>query len=219
MKTIFRYYSYFISYFITFYFLTKQYRKVCLSDSHSTSTPFESWHEQSSVTLLNPENYVVATQDVHQIPSVLLLYKSLSHLSAAPGLQNFIWKFPLKRFPWIRSCNLLPKLVSRVVQSVQRLTSGLTVRGSNPDWGEIFRTCPDRPWGPPSLLYNGYRVFPGGRKRPGREADPSPPSSAEVYKQSRAITLLSLRAFVACKNGETYLMLKMFLKRKLLQLT
>ena len=27
--------------------------------------------------------------------------------------------------------------------------------------GEIFR--PDRPWGPPSLLYNGYRVFPGGK--------------------------------------------------------
>ena len=26
-------------------------------------------------------------------------------------------------------------------------------------WGEIFRTCPDRPWGPPSLLYNRYRVF------------------------------------------------------------
>jgi hypothetical protein len=43
-----------------------------------------------------------------------------------------------------------------------------------PGGGEIFRTCPDRPWGPPSLLYNGYRVFPGGRKRPGREAYPSP---------------------------------------------
>ena len=27
-------------------------------------------------------------------------------------------------------------------------------------WGEIFRR-PDRPWGPPSLLYNGYRFFPG----------------------------------------------------------
>jgi hypothetical protein len=52
--------------------------------------------------------------------------------------------------------------------------------GSNPGGGEIFRTCPDRPWGPTSLLYNGYRVFPGGRKRPGRDADPSPPSSAEV---------------------------------------
>jgi hypothetical protein len=29
--------------------------------------------------------------------------------------------------------------------------------------GEIFRTRPDRPWGPPSLLYNGYRFFPGGK--------------------------------------------------------
>jgi hypothetical protein len=26
-----------------------------------------------------------------------------------------------------------------------------------------FRTLPGRPWGPPSLLYNGYRVFPGGK--------------------------------------------------------
>ena len=26
----------------------------------------------------------------------------------------------------------------------------------------------------------GYRVFPGGKVRPGRDADPSPPSSAEV---------------------------------------
>jgi hypothetical protein len=37
--------------------------------------------------------------------------------------------------------------------------------------GEIFRTCSDQPWNPPSLLYKGYRVFPGGRKRPGRDAD------------------------------------------------
>jgi hypothetical protein len=59
-----------------------------------------------------------------------------------------------------------------VAQSVKRLATGSTVRGSNPGAGEIFRTCPDRPWGPPSLLYNGYRVFPGGRKRLGRDADP-----------------------------------------------
>jgi len=48
---------------------------------------------------------------------------------------------------------------------------------------EIFRACPDRPWGPPSLLYNGYRVFPGGKERPWREADPLPPSSAVVMKE------------------------------------
>jgi hypothetical protein len=49
-------------------------------------------------------------------------------------------------------------------------------------WGEIFRTCTDRPWGPPCLLYNGYHVFPGDKKRPGRDADPSPTSSAVVMK-------------------------------------
>jgi hypothetical protein len=49
-----------------------------------------------------------------------------------------------------------------------------SVRGSNPGGGEIFHTCPDRPWGPPSLLCNEYRVFSGGRKRPGRDADTSP---------------------------------------------
>jgi len=32
---------------------------------------------------------------------------------------------------------------------------------------KFFRTRPDRPWGPPSLLYDGYRVFPR-IKRPGR---------------------------------------------------
>jgi hypothetical protein len=31
-----------------------------------------------------------------------------------------------------------------------------------------------------SFLYNGYQVFPGGKVRPGHDADPSPPSSAEV---------------------------------------
>ena len=35
---------------------------------------------------------------------------------------------------------------------------------------------------PPSFLYNGFRVFPGGKKRPGRDTDPSPPSSAVVMK-------------------------------------
>jgi hypothetical protein len=53
--------------------------------------------------------------------------------------------------------------------------------GSNPGGGAIFRTRPDRPWGPPSLLYNGTGSFPGV-KRPGRGADHPPPSSSEVTK-------------------------------------
>jgi hypothetical protein len=63
------------------------------------------------------------------------------------------------------------------------IATGWTVRRSNPGGGEIFLTFPDRPWGPPSLLYNGYRVFPGGKERPGRDADPSPPYSAMVMKE------------------------------------
>jgi hypothetical protein len=50
-------------------------------------------------------------------------------------------------------------------------------------WGASFSTHPDRPWGPPNLLYNVYRVFPGGKVRPGRAADPSPPSSAVVTEE------------------------------------
>jgi hypothetical protein len=39
------------------------------------------------------------------------------------------------------------------------------------------------PWGPLNLLYNGYRVFPGGKERPGRDADPLPPSSAVGHER------------------------------------
>jgi len=49
--------------------------------------------------------------------------------------------------------------------------------------GTRFSASPDRPWGPPSLLYNGYRVFPGGKLRPGRAADHSPPSTATVMEE------------------------------------
>ena len=59
---------------------------------------------------------------------------------------------------------------------------GLNGPGIESQWGEIFRH-PDGLWGPPSLLYNGYRVFPGGKVRPGRASDHSPPSSDVVMKE------------------------------------
>ena len=76
------------------------------------------------------------------------------------------------------------KIEGQVAQSVQRqATTGWTVRGSNPGGGEIFRTCPERPCDPPFLLYNEYRVFPGGKEKPGRDADPSPTSSAVGHER------------------------------------
>jgi len=45
---------------------------------------------------------------------------------------------------------------------------------SNPGGGEIYRTRPDRLWGPPSLLYNGYRVPFPEVKRPGCDVKQPP---------------------------------------------
>jgi hypothetical protein len=48
--------------------------------------------------------------------------------------------------------------------NTKRLATGYTVRRSNPGWDEISCTRPHRFSGPPSLIYNGYRLsFPGGK--------------------------------------------------------
>jgi len=57
------------------------------------------------------------------------------------------------------------------------------VRQLNPGGGEIFCTCPDQPWGPPSLLYSGYRVTYQGGKAAGHGIDCPPLSSAEVKER------------------------------------
>ena len=60
---------------------------------------------------------------------------------------------------------------------------GLDGPGLESRWAARFSARPDRPWGPNSLLYNGYRVLPGGKVRPWRAADHSPPSSAAVMEE------------------------------------
>ena len=62
-----------------------------------------------------------------------------------------------------------------------------SVRGSNPGGGEIFSTRSDRPWGPPSLLYNGYRVIPGG-KAAGAWRWPPTPQLAPRLKKDHSYT-------------------------------
>jgi hypothetical protein len=64
---------------------------------------------------------------------------------------------------------------------------------------EIFSSppCPDRLWGPPSLLTNGYQgAFSLEVKRPGSEADHPPSSSAEV-KNAWSYTSTLIYAFMA----------------------
>ena len=66
-------------------------------------------------------------------------------------------------------------------ESVVRIATycGWTVRESNPEGGEIFLARPHRPRNKRSLLYNGNRVFSGG-KAAGAWSDqpPPPPPSA-----------------------------------------
>jgi len=61
---------------------------------------------------------------------------------------------------------------------------GLDGPGIKSRWGARF-SAPVQTGhgGPPSLLYNGYRVFPRVKERSRRDADPSPPSSAVVKKE------------------------------------
>jgi len=67
-----------------------------------------------------------------------------------------------------------------IAQSVQRLATVWTIRGSNPVGSEIFHTRADRPWGPLSLVYHGYWVPFSGVKRPGRGIDHPYRSSGEA---------------------------------------
>jgi hypothetical protein len=59
---------------------------------------------------------------------------------------------------------------------------GVDGPGIKSRWGRYFPYSPERPLGPASLLYNVYRVFPGG-KAAGAWHWPLTPSSAEVKER------------------------------------
>jgi hypothetical protein len=86
--------------------------------------------------------------------------------------------------------NVCPIFNRYIAASVRRDSSlgivtgyGLGGAGSSPGRGEIFRTRPDRPCSLPSLLYNGYRVFPGGKPL-------SPPPGLSSLLRGTFFTLL-----------------------------
>jgi hypothetical protein len=65
------------------------------------------------------------------------------------------------------------------------IATGYELYGSGVEsrWGEIFRTRPDRPWGSPNLLYNGYQVSFPGVKRPGRGVNHPPHLAPRLIKE------------------------------------
>ena len=100
-------------------------------------------------------------------------------LSESYGLKNHILTFFLKHD--IIGC-VYVVYVGRDVSVGITTRYGLNGPGIESPWGKIFRIHSDRPWGPPSLIYNGYRVFPGV-KRPGRGVDHSPHLAPRLKKE------------------------------------
>jgi hypothetical protein len=100
---------------------------------------------------------------------------------------NIAWRYSAPGFTSSMSPPPPKKHVSLIFGYLFQVNSDWLRAGRSgdrpPSRGEIFHTCLERPWGPPSLLYNGYRVLPRGKLRPGRAADHSPPSSAEVMEE------------------------------------
>ena len=60
---------------------------------------------------------------------------------------------------------------------------GLNDPGIKSRWGRNFPHLFRPALEPTSLQYNGYRGLPGGKERPGCDADHSPPSSSVVKKE------------------------------------
>jgi len=105
-----------------------------------------------------------------------------------PWWQNFVlWQ--LIFFSTITAFHFPYKMCveNGLVQSVERLDRGWTVRGSNSGEDEVFCTYPHTPCGPDSFLYNGYRIsFPGVN----RGVD-HPPQSSPNVKESVELYLCS----------------------------
>jgi hypothetical protein len=68
-----------------------------------------------------------------------------------------------------------------------------------PGGGKTSRTRPDTPWGPLSLMYNGYRIYFPGVKRPGR-GFATHHHLAPTLRKSGAIPLFALWAFMVCSK-------------------
>jgi hypothetical protein len=82
---------------------------------------------------------------------------------------------------------------------------GLEGPGIDSRWGEIFRTYPDLLRGPPSLPYNGYRVFPGGKGGRGVILT-THPLLVPRWRKCWAIPPLTLWVLLGLLRGSLYLL-------------
>jgi hypothetical protein len=85
-------------------------------------------------------------------------------------MQSYIFSGRCLLFDWFPARDSVVGIVTR---------NELDGPGIESRWGREFPHPSRSSWGPPSLLYNGYRVIPGG-KEAGAWRWPPTPSSAEI---------------------------------------
>ena len=97
------------------------------------------------------------------------------------------------RATYVTTSGVWTDITSRYSDSLRAGRSGDRI----PVGGEIFCTRSDRLWGPLSLQYKVYRVFPGDNVVGAWRLPPNP-SSAEVKERIELYVYSPLWAFVAC---------------------
>jgi hypothetical protein len=127
--------------------------------------------------------------------------------------EHFVCVFPcnfcLKHFSFYEEISELLPLTKGRDSSVGIATRyGLEGPRIESRWGEIFRTYPDRLWGPPSLLHNEHRVFLGGKGGRGVMLTTHPLLMPRLRK-SWAIPPLTLWVLLGLLRGSLYLLLSL----------
>ena len=86
-------------------------------------------------------------------------------------------------FYLLTDCTRLPSDCNLVFYNLRLKTNTSSLHCYQAISTELLIWIPDRPWVPPSLLYNGYRVSFPDSKWPGHGVNPPPPSRAEVKER------------------------------------
>jgi len=145
----------------------------------------------------NPPNPLVMTAGLraqNQIPLAAIMSRQDQILLISKKPSNFIsWIWINKHLPPLADCGSGQRSRDR------DLLRGWTVWRSNPGGDEIFSTRLDWSWGPHRLLYDGYRVIPGG-KGAGAWRWPPTPSNAEVKGTVELYIYSPTGAFMAGYN-------------------
>ena len=140
----------------TFHFPEAKSTLICFAHSSTFFFPPHTSFTIELVPSVQQDSATPHTADISVLRTLVLWDVTLCHwLSGSCCCRGWSQYITLKCWE--------PLTWAGMAQSVLRLAMGWTVRGSNTNGGEIFCTCPDWPWGPPSLLYSGYWIFPGGK--------------------------------------------------------